>query len=273
MLYQKIHLNEYYDLNSDPTLEAIIMDNFDVKTPKRRGLIVVPGGAYVFVSKREGDPIAIRFASYNYSTFVLRYTVDSEHKGLSYPTQVLELMAAIDYIKKHADEFMVDKNQIAAIGFSAGGHLVALTAYKYKEKELLSKLKIKEGDAKLNAVVLAYPVISLLKYPHQETARVITNGDEKLLKELSIENHIESDYPPTFIWTTEDDNGVSSKNTYVMDDALTKANVKHKTIVYEHGEHGLSLSDDTTNENGNQYSKYVINWPIEVDKFLKETLN
>jgi acetyl esterase/lipase len=65
---------------------------------KRPAIIVVPGGGYGFVSKREGEPIALEFLSRGFHAFVLTYEVGGEN-GYPYPEQLLELGAAVDYVK------------------------------------------------------------------------------------------------------------------------------------------------------------------------------
>src|SRR4051812_26768057 len=55
-------------------------------------------------------------ASINY-----RYSTDSV-----FPAQIRDCNAAIEYLYQHANEYGIDRNKIAVIGFSAGGHLASL---------------------------------------------------------------------------------------------------------------------------------------------------
>ena len=102
-----VNLAKEYGLQGKATLQCMAMDMpWDVKkdTWKRPALIVVPGGGYGIVSKREAEPVALPFLSKGYQTFILTYSVGGEN-GFSYPQQLLEAAAAVDYVKKHADEF------------------------------------------------------------------------------------------------------------------------------------------------------------------------
>ena len=57
-----------------------------------------------------------------FNAFVLRYTADATtpiDKALQ------DGAAAMDYLRANAAELEIDPQQIAAVGFSAGGHLVA----------------------------------------------------------------------------------------------------------------------------------------------------
>jgi len=62
----------------DVTLTTYIHDqsaqgNFQI--PQRPAIIVMPGGAYSFLSDAEGEPVALTFLKEGYNTFVLRYSV------------------------------------------------------------------------------------------------------------------------------------------------------------------------------------------------------
>ena len=81
-----------------PTLTCIIHDS----QPERKypALIAIPGGSYEHCSKREGEPCAARWYSYGYNGFVLDYSCVNK----PFPMALLELCAAVEYIKSHADE-------------------------------------------------------------------------------------------------------------------------------------------------------------------------
>ena len=61
---------------------------------KRPAVIIVPGGAYSSVSKREGEGVAARFLAQGFQTAVLTYSVVGE--GAKYPDQLVELGCALD---------------------------------------------------------------------------------------------------------------------------------------------------------------------------------
>ena len=63
----------------------------------RPAVIVVPGGAYCFVSKREAEPVAQAFLAKGFHCFILTYLVSPD--GAAYPEQLTELAAAVAYVK------------------------------------------------------------------------------------------------------------------------------------------------------------------------------
>ena len=128
MKVYNVELKKEYSSLCGGVLECMVMDYpWDGENTigwRRPALIVVPGGAYAMTSKREGAPIASEFFARGFQTFVLEYVVAGED-GVPYPEQLLELAAAVDYVKKHAEELHVNPDEVFAVGFSAGGHLTA----------------------------------------------------------------------------------------------------------------------------------------------------
>ncbi len=104
----EISLNEEYNLKGG-RLVCILGDcPLDGEHPewKRPAVLAIPGGDYWMCSKREGEPFASYFLSKGFQTFILTYLTapDSVH----YPEQLLEAACAVDYIRKHAEEFHVN---------------------------------------------------------------------------------------------------------------------------------------------------------------------
>ena len=78
MLHEIVNLKEIYNLEGDPKLEVMIPSTSDSEFRKKsRGILICPGGAYVFVSHREGDAVAIEYMREDYCTFVLTYSTNA----------------------------------------------------------------------------------------------------------------------------------------------------------------------------------------------------
>lgn len=198
-------------------------------------MLVLPGGGYTFGSEREADDVAFSYLAEGFNCFVLKYTCNK-----IYPQCHLEVAASMKFIHDHKDEFKLYDSNSSLVGFSAGGHLAG--SYSYLYKELAEMLSYDPNDIKPSAQVLCYPVISLINNTHIGSAQNITGGDEALLKHLSIEQHVTSEYPPTYIWTTSEDTVVNPSNTKVMVEALQKAAVPHEWFIFKMFEHGASIS-------------------------------
>ena len=68
-----------YEGRNDVTLTTYVLkDSFDILNGKNRpAVIICPGGGYLTLSEREGEPVAIAFANMGYHAFVLKYSVYS----------------------------------------------------------------------------------------------------------------------------------------------------------------------------------------------------
>ncbi len=206
---------------------------------KRPAVIVVPGGGYAHVSRREAVPVASEFFAKGYQVFVLQYLTCND--DVRYPEQLIELGAAVDYVKKHADEFNVNADEVFAIGFSAGGHLVGNLSVEYQD--IPAKAGV-EMDCKPTAVGLCYPVISqktAYKGSHENLLNGYTDeAKEELLKTLNLDQAVSELTPPAFIWTTKEDNVVPSENSLLFALAMARHDRPYELHVYPNGTHGLS---------------------------------
>lgn len=115
---------------------------------KRRFAIICPGGGYAHLcTDKEGYAVAARLNELGYTCFVLEYRTGFAARSYA-PTR--DLARAISYVTEHADQFDVDPENYALIGFSAGGNLVGLYGTeKYGWKAY--------GTAKPGAIIMGYP--------------------------------------------------------------------------------------------------------------------
>lgn len=260
----KIKLKEINPIlsDSDATLTCYIHSQSEEYgfSFKRPAMFIIPGGGYQYVSERENEPVMAKYYAEGFNCFALNYSVNKK-----YPQPHLELAASIDYVNKHNDEYF-NNGFKCGIGFSAGGHL--LGSYSYLYPELASILNIDAKSIKPDFIILSYPVITMKESTHFGSKDVITNNEEELIEKLSIENHITSDYPPTFIWATETDACVPIINTKKMIKALEEAGVKHESFIYDKLGHGSSILTFDTRISFNPLTEDEINLKTWYDKSL-----
>ena len=235
---------------------------------KRVFIIICPGGAYCRCSNREAEAVAIRFNAMGYNCGVLFYSVNDidkseyspskQYKTL-YPTPQIELADSIKYVRSHCEELNTDPNKIAIMGFSAGGHLVACLGDYWQEYG---------EDAKPNAMILCYPVITSGEYAHECSIHLLIGEDKSLKDKACLEKHVSSQTPPTFIWTTKEDQAVHYENSLLYADALRQNNVPFSLKIYEKGSHGLSLGTQEVMDASRQPILEIQDWPELADEFL-----
>lgn len=221
---------------------------------QRPAMLVIPGGGYFMVSDRENEPVALRFLSEGYSVFCLTYTVQTP-----YPTPLLEGAMAMAYIRENAKKYAVDSAHVAAIGFSAGGHLAGMLATLYADKEITRVLGTR--NVRPDAVVLSYAVMTTGIKTHGGTADTISGGDPALREHLSLEKCVTKDSPPAFIWHTGSDGAVPVENALMAAQAYRSAGVPFELHIFEEGVHGLSVADIETAGGGENDA--LVNVPVQ----------
>ena len=101
--------------------------HLDLFQPKRAGtfpaVILVHGGAWITGNHAMENPFAMELARRGYVAVTIEYRLSNEAK---YPAQIYDLKAAVRWLRANAARYHIDPNRIAAVGASAGGHLVAL---------------------------------------------------------------------------------------------------------------------------------------------------
>lgn len=258
MKYQKLDLqDEFPMLLQSAELSLYIIDNSsEIDMYRRRPMIVIcPGGGYEMTSDREAEPVAFKFIAAGYNVAIIRYSV----APVRYPNQLLQVSAAIAIVRRRAEEWNTDSEKIVVCGFSAGGHLAASVGVLWQEEFIRDTLKLKHGENKPNAMLLAYPVISSGEYAHRGSFDNLLGPDEsqELSYYLSLENRVSSDTPPTFLWHTADDDCVPCENSLMFAAALKRNNVSLELHIYRSGCHGLSLCSRETAKDVGQKNPLV----------------
>ena len=73
---------------------------------------------------------------------------------------MIDAAGAILHLRRNAAKLRLDPFKIAVCGFSAGGHLAASTAILWDAAPVQKALGITAEEARPDAVVLGYPVIT-----------------------------------------------------------------------------------------------------------------
>lgn len=262
MYFEKVDLYKYFGVKkpdgAEGYLNVYIPEAPDYPTRKRPAMLVIAGGGYGFVSPREKECVALSYVAKGFAAFTLEYSV----APVRFPTQLIEGAMAMAYIRENADKFAIKADKVAAIGFSAGGHLTGMLATLFDHSEVKAVLKEKAALVRPDAVILSYPVITSGEKAHRGSFDNLCGQDNaKLQAELSLENCVTENSSPAFIWTTVDDNCVPSENSLYMALSYKKAGVPFELHIFESGVHGLSLATEETG----RINKPVQQWmPLSV---------
>lgn len=273
MTHETINL---YEGREDATLTTYVLDDSGemLKGKARPAILICPGGAYLFCSDREGEPVASRFNAMGYHAFVLRYSVYYERKEPDYsegrkrilkrhcmhPNPMLEIARAMMIIKENAREWHVDADRIALCGFSAGAHNCAMFSVYYDKPLVFGAFNKSPEYFKPRLVILAY-MLSDYRMMKQscadEEAKEFfavsnlaflgdTDPDDETIASISPALLVTERTPPMFLWATSEDSLIPVEQTTIMATALAQKRVPFELHIFEKGPHGLSLADQTS---------------------------
>lgn len=229
-------------------------------------VVIFPGGAYCNRAPHEGSKYAEFLAENGISAFVVDYRV-APH---AFPLPLLDARRAVRFVRYHAEKFGIDKNKVAVMGSSAGGHLAALVSTYRKPIAFEGADAIDKEEYLPNKQILCYPVINLydLNIAH------VGSGDN-LLGNSFMENHdsvsrmklspnmlVSKKTPGAFIWHTFEDEGVNVKNSLEYAERLRDYKIDTEMHIFPYGWHGMGLTnrEDALQNHVAQWSDLLINW-------------
>lgn len=263
-------LNQTYPLleGSAASLTTYVLqqDPYDHRGIKRPAIVVCPGGGYQYVSRNEGEPVALAFTRAGYCAFVLDYSVGIEHP---FPQGLKELAAAVRLVRSHAGEWNIDPDDITVAGFSAGGHLALSLGVFYNKPFLTGALETVPEEIRPNALVLGYPAVTLLPWNRTPIdPEIVRMMDEGLMPDLrgaditqilagkmdvtdeekayfNLLNHITGSTPPSFIWGSNQDSVIHPSDLWGLASCLRDNQVPYELHIFGRGPHGQGPSDET----------------------------
>lgn len=228
----------FYDGERKPYMVPFLLEN-----KKAPAVVIAPGGAYLNVCMgHEGVDIAKRFNELGFHAFIVCYRTSP----CRYPCPQLDFIRAIQTVRNNAEKWNVIDNQIIAVGFSAGGHLVTSVSGVHDElRELTGDLS--HIDGKANAVIGGYPMIDLKCKDFGITCDKIFLGEhysEELSRKLSVQNLINENYPPMFLFSMKYDPTVPPEtNCLVAEKVMNEKGVPNEVHIYRGNVHGFALAE------------------------------
>ena len=238
----------------------ILEQNPELVEQKRPLAIVVPGGSFEHLSKREGEPVALAFNNQGFNSVVMEYNLVHD-EGKIYPDAGLDVLTTVKYFRDRADEYHLDPERILTIGFSAGGHVVSVANNMAIDPEYQEKYGLKQDEVLPNKSILGYPLINIEKigFPIPKDQMDKMPSEKKILDSAL---GVTRETPDTFIFQAWDDPVVLTGNSIEYLAALNKNKVSAEAHLFNHGYHGFSLARHNvqTKEREWQENPHVAHW-------------
>lgn len=210
-------------------------------TPDHRAtagsIIICPGGNYQFLVPHEGPPVAEYFAQKGFRAYVLRYRLLPKY---DFEDMQQDLEVAAQLLRQ------TFRGPVCALGFSAGGHLVASVG-----------LRTSQATRPLEAQALVYPCIDGRDWADEDTCGFWGDDfDECFRKGQSLQSTRRAllggrgfAAPPTFlVSSTKDRASPPKQHTDLYAAALRKKRIHCTYLRRNFGPHGFGMSGGWTQE-------------------------
>ncbi len=234
------YAGKVFNSNQKPSLELFLLQS----ESSRPLVLICPGGGYAHLSTREATPVAQKMNELGFHSAVLSYSL----APMEFPAALCDLAEAVAFCRKNCAALKIDSKNIIVAGFSAGGHLAASLGCYWKSGLIQNILPYMPEQTRPNRLLLCYPVItSDRQFCHEESIENVlgkANLDERDF--VSIEFHVDSSFPPTFIWHTFQDESVPIENSLALVRSLREAKIPFEFHAFERGCHGLALATPQT---------------------------
>jgi acetyl esterase/lipase len=193
-------------------------------------VIICPGGGHrELVYNEEGAKAAEVFNKIGVAAFVLKYRLYREEQSpYTKENTISDAYRALEILHQRADEWMLNKDKIGIMGFSAGGELAAWTTYDYNQKS-------NENPYKPDFIIFIYPGPG------------------------AVPSSLGATPPPAFLLVANDDEGCSQP---VLDIAAMyrKTKVPVEVHIYAQGKHGFNMGDRSKLNSLNTWPVRLIDW-------------
>lgn len=201
-------------------------------------VLILPGGGHrKLVYGTEGVQPAEYFNNLGVAAFVLKYRLFRE-EGSTYTIRehgVADAERAMRLIRSRAEEWRVDPQRLGVIGFSAGGEILSLIAYKPGRGAEESPDPIDRFSSKPNFQIQIYP-----------------GG-------LGAPDTVPADAPPAFLLVANDDKG-HVEPIMSMLNAYRKVGVDLEAHIFARGGHGFTMGKDSKLQSIQSWTQRLSDW-------------
>lgn len=214
-------------------------------TPNGAAVMITPGGGYKWVVvDKEGYELGRWLAARGFTVFVLFYRLPGDGWAAGPNVALSDAQRAMRVIRSRAREFAIEPERVAAMGFSAGGHVCTDLIARFAHN---TYAPVDDADALSPRPYLGapiYPVQSMhLPVAHPGSRELLIGKDAGAALESahSPAENVAADSPPCFLVHAEDDDVVPVDNTLQFRAALKAKGIAVETHLFTNGGHGFGI--------------------------------
>jgi len=203
-------------------------------------------GRQALLDKRSFTAYGRILAEQGYASFSVNYRLAPQ---FHYPAALEDLRCAVKWIREHAVDLRVDPSRIAALGSSAGGHLVALLG---TAPEGIGDCGDPTISSRVQAVIALFGPMDLLDAVGSTGEEAVEGflgasaaEDPDLWREASPITWVSPDDPSFLLIHGRDDQLVPFAQSVEMADALRQAGVEAVLLIVPGAGHGFHNRLDT----------------------------
>lgn len=207
-------------------------------------VLVVPGGGYhILALDLEGTEVCEWLNSIGVNAALLKYRVPARAGLGKHEAPLQDAQRAMGLLRSRAQELGLNPQRLGAVGFSAGGHLVAALSSAPKRTYPL----MDAADS-----VSCRPDFNIVIHPGYLVNK--EQGDK-----IAPDVQVTTNHPPTFLAMTQDD-PVRVENAVLYYMALKQSGVPSELHAYPTGGHGYGLR---------KTEHYVTSWPDRATDWMR----
>lgn len=206
-------------------------------------IVWICGGAWLTMDKSAHLPYLAELARSGFVVASVEYRTSNE---AIYPAQIVDVKAAIRYLRAHSERYRINPERFGVMGESAGGYLAAMAA-------LADDPAFDEGDyleysSKVQAACPWYPPTDVTGFPYPSPLESASSREslmlgmnvmlhqEEALKACPV-SYVSKDAPPFMIIHGMNDHTVPFSQGEILHDKLEAAGCDVKLIAIEDADH------------------------------------
>ena len=230
---------------------------FRPAVPNGSAALVIPGGGFSrLVFDKEGAEVAMWLTARGWTAFVLLHRLPGDGWAAGPDVALFDAQRAMRLIRARAATYRIDPAKVAAMGFSAGGHVCGDLATRF---DTVTYTPVDAADRLSARPIVAAPIYAVqsmtLPVAHAGSRALLIGKDAgaALERRHSPALNVSPTTPPMFLVHAEDDASVVPDNSLQTRAALKAAGVPVELHLFATGGHGFALRQPA--------AKPVARWP------------